>query len=213
MRPSLPLTRRCILFAAPLAALPAWAAEPSNGRMAFAVFRKGERIGDHRMTFLRTAGATTVKTEAAMTFRIGPLKIDYAHEAEERWAGKEFQSLQTTSRTNGKTEQVSARRAAGGVVIEAGSSPRTVSADAAPLSHWNLDALRRPLFNPQTGKLLKATVSQTAAALPGAPPAPGVRWSVRGPGADIDDWYDAAGVWTGLRGRLPDGSLMEYRRV
>ena len=31
--------------------------------------------------------------------------------------------------------------------------------------------------------------------------------------AQIDNWYDEAGVWTALRGRLDDGSTMDYRRL
>jgi arylsulfatase A len=37
-------------------------------------------------------------------------------------------------------------------------------------------------------------------------------WALRGE-AEIDNWYDKAGVWTGLKGRLEDGSRIEYRRV
>ena len=31
--------------------------------------------------------------------------------------------------------------------------------------------------------------------------------------AEIDDYYDEAGVWAGLSGELGDGSYMEYRRL
>jgi hypothetical protein len=31
--------------------------------------------------------------------------------------------------------------------------------------------------------------------------------------AEIDDYYDEAGVWAGLSGKLGDGSYMEYRRL
>ena len=37
-------------------------------------------------------------------------------------------------------------------------------------------------------------------------------WSLRGE-AEIDNWYDRNGVWTGLNGRLVDGSRIEYRRI
>ena len=37
-------------------------------------------------------------------------------------------------------------------------------------------------------------------------------WALHG--ADqIEEWYDDAGVWAGLKGLLPDKSVMEYRRV
>ena len=38
------------------------------------------------------------------------------------------------------------------------------------------------------------------------------RWSLRGE-SQIDNWYDQGGAWAALRGRLTDGSTMEYRRL
>jgi hypothetical protein len=31
--------------------------------------------------------------------------------------------------------------------------------------------------------------------------------------SQIDDWYDSAGEWVALRGKVKDGSVLEYRRV
>ncbi|MDO8324352.1 MAG: hypothetical protein Q7T23_15595, partial [Phenylobacterium sp.] len=59
-----------------------------------------------------------------------------------------------------------------------------------------------PLFNPQGGKILKVTVRRGGAN----------HWAVRGE-AEIDNWYDEAGVWTALKGKLEDGSRIEYRRA
>lgn len=165
------------------------------------------------MSFARRDGLVVVTTEVAMKFKIGPIGVSYAHQASEIWRGEVFESLETRSVTNGKRETVTARRSAEGVIIEAGSDSKTAPTETAPLTHWNVAALARPLFNPQNGKLLRTTVSRSAPPLPGDPLGSGARWSVRGSGADIDDWYDAGGVWTALRGRLPDRSLMEYRRV
>jgi hypothetical protein len=42
--------------------------------------------------------------------------------------------------------------------------------------------------------------------------------AVRGTGFDItthtptQDWYDAEAIWLGLRAKIRDGSVMEYRR-
>lgn len=75
-------------------------------------------------------------------------------------------------------------------------------AEAMPFSHWNQAAFGKPLFNQQEGKLLKVTCTKVK---------PG-HWQVRGD-AEIDDFYDAAGNWLALQGKLEDGSKMEYRRV
>ena len=37
-------------------------------------------------------------------------------------------------------------------------------------------------------------------------------WAVRGD-AEIDDWYDTDGSWAALKGKLEDGSTMEYKRL
>ena len=74
---------------------------------------------------------------------------------------------------------------------------------------------RAPLFNPQTGKLLKLSVRQRGPEtiiLGDGRSLSAQRVSFTGD-AQIDNWYDEAGVWTALRGRLDDGSTMEYRRL
>jgi hypothetical protein len=215
MRPHLPILphRRLVLAGGLLLALPAWAATPAGGRLRFAVSRAGESIGEHEMTFATTGGALIVTIEAAMRFKMGPLGVTYAHQARETWRDGAFQGLETTSLTNGKRERVSARRAGAEVAVETGAGPRRVPPGAAPLSHWNSAVFDGPLFNPQNGRVLKVSVSRSAPLLPGAAPPPtGARWSLRGQ-AEIDDWYDASGVWSALRSRLPDRSIIEYRRV
>ena len=37
-------------------------------------------------------------------------------------------------------------------------------------------------------------------------------WQLRGD-TEIDDWYDESGAWQSLKGKLTDGSMIEYRRV
>ena len=204
-------TRRLLLAGgAVLLARPAWAAPPA--RLHFAVFRNGAQVGDHDMTFDRSGGAVAVTTKVSMNLTIAALlTVSYAHEAHEHWSDGKFQSLETSTDTNGKPETVSARRTADGIVVERKAGTFTLPADALPLTHWNPEVFAGPMFNPQTGKILKVTASK------GDEPTPtGGRaaesWSLSGD-SQVEDWYDAAGVWTALRGRLPDRSMMEYRRV
>ncbi|HVI33346.1 DUF6134 family protein [Phenylobacterium sp.] len=201
------LSRRSLLaVAAGLAASPAWAAPPAGGRLAFAVFRKQARVGEHRMVFTRTGGLLEVVTEADMRLSVGPIPfVRYSHRARERWRDGRFESLETSSSTNGKRDRVDARREGEAVLIVTPRGERRVSARTAPLTHWNPAILEGPLFNPQTGAPLKLTTRREAVP-------PGARWLIRGE-AEIDNWYDQAGVWQALRGKLPDGSWMEYRRL
>lgn len=213
------LTRRNLILG--VAALPflgegALAGAPTSGRLGFSVLRSGSKVGEHIMTFRRQGAEIAVQTSVDMRIRVGPVPVfRYVHQAEERWQDGEFQRLETRTTANGKAQQVTARRVGGAVVIEAGKQKVTAPAGAAPLTHWNAGVLRSPLFNPQEGKLLAIQarrLGQETIRNARGEPLQAVRWSIRGD-AEIDNWYDEAGVWAGLKGVLPDKSVMEYRRL
>jgi hypothetical protein len=200
---ALALPRRAVLaggLALPFLATPVFAA----GRaLSFAVFRNGTKIGEHHVAFTGDGDALTATADATMTVRLGPVPVfKYKHHAVERRIGGAFASLEAATDSNGKREHVSAERAASGVRIINASGAITAPAAANPLTHWNPRVFNGPLFNPQTGKMLKAVARKVAPN----------HWAIRGE-AEIDDFYDDAGAWLALRGRLEDGSRMEYRRV
>lgn len=197
------LSRRAFVAGAPLLlALPtSLRAAPRD--LSFAVFRNGQRIGEHLMTFSGEGDTIVARTEVRMTVKVGPIPVyRYRHTATERWEGERFVSLETTTDGNGKRQSVSARATPDAVLIRTAAGSLRAPANAAPLTHWNTRAFRRPLFNPQEGKLLKVVVTQPAAD----------HWKVRGE-AEIDNFYDPSGAWRALQGRLEDKSKIEYRRT
>ena len=175
----------------------------ARSRLDFLVYRNGAKVGQHQMTFAGDAAGRIVTTNVAMTVKVGPVPVfRYRHRAVERWANGRWASLETTTTQNGKTHTVTARAMAGFVLIEGPAGAVRAPAGAAPLTHWNSAVLSGPLFNPQEGKMLKVRCTQTA---------PG-RWAIRGE-TEIDNAYDADGDWMALKGKLEDGSRIEYRRV
>lgn len=197
------LSRRDALAGVVLAlAIPrALRAEPS--RLAFAAIRNGRRIGEQRMSFASDGESLLVHTVAEMAVKLGPLTLyRYRHEANERWKGDRFDSLDTQTNANGKLLRVTARRTDAGVEITSAAGLVVKAPESAlPFSHWNRKIATAPLFNPQDGKL----VHETVVATPG-------KLSFRGE-VEIDDFYDDAGTWVGLVGKLSDGSKMEYRPI
>jgi hypothetical protein len=183
-------------------AAPAWASTPSAGQLRFAVFRNGARVGEHVMGFTQAGAMMTATSEVHMAIRVGPVPVfRYTHSAREQWRDGRFVSLETSTSSNGKREKVSARRGDGGVRVETLTGQTLAPDNAAPLTHWNTKAFAGPMFNPQTGRMVKATAKHMSEG----------HWTVRGE-AEIDDWYED-GVWSALKGRLPDRSLLEYRRL
>jgi hypothetical protein len=194
--------RELIVRAAGLAMVPG-AAFALPSRLAFQVFRNGTKVGEHRIAFTGDDAGRTVTTDVTMTVKLGPVPVfKYTHKAVERWAGGKWLSVDTTTNSNGKVQKVAARAMTGYVQIDGPAGSVRGPADAVPLSHWNQASFGRPLFNQQEGKMLKVRCSQVA---------PG-HWAIRGE-AEIDDFYDAKGDWMALKGKLEDGSMMEYRRI
>lgn len=185
------------LMMAPGAAL---AAPP---RLAFQVFRNGTKVGEHVVVFSGDDNARTATTNVAMTVKVGPVPVyKYKHQAVEKWVDGKWVSVDTTTDGNGKITKASARAMGSYVQINGPAGAVRGPANALPLSHWNQGNFGKPLFNQQEGKMLKVTCTQVG---------PG-HWAVRGD-AEIDDFYDAQGNWMALKGKLEDGSRMEYRRV
>ncbi len=208
------LHRRAVLAAAGLFASGARANAPLDGQLRFAVFRNGSHIGEHNLAFSRAEGGLKATSAVAMTFRLGPVPIyRYEHHAVEQWRGGRFERLDTTTMSNGKAERVTAIRGDQGLHIETAAGVVQAPDAAVPLTHWNAEAMRTPLFNPQTGKMLRVSCFRHSGdRLPAPLSGAATRWTLTGD-AQIEDWYDEDGVWAALRGRLPDHSILEYGRA
>jgi hypothetical protein len=214
------LTRRtaaALLLIGATAPSLAWGqVSPPGGRLLFEIWRNGQKIGTHQVTFHGGPDDLQVDTDAHMLIKLGPLPVfNYRFRSTERWRAGRFVELESHSTTNGKIEQVRTHRTEGGLTLDLGARTLSIPSDAAPLSHWNPKAFGAPLFNPQTGELLKVSVHRgedPAFALPTGKTIRTTSYTLAGT-ADLTDWYDPAGVWTGLKGKVKDGSYIEYRRV
>jgi hypothetical protein len=193
---------------------------PASGSLRFEIWRKGSLIGHHEMRFNRHDSALAIESQVEMSAGWGPFTFyRYRHHGIERWAGGAFADLSTHTNDNGKILTVTAARTAQDVTIDATKNAKhadwTMPPTALPLTHWNKAAMTRPIFNPQTGKPIKQAFQprgiDTIALADGRQvrahhyflPA-----KVR-----LDEWYDAQGLWVGLRAVVKDGSVLEYRRM
>jgi hypothetical protein len=219
MRGCAELSRRTLL-AGGLALLPlaqAWAQAPgaSKRRIAFDVWRNDQLIGGHSVDIEGDETDTKVRTHVNLLVKFGPIPVfRYAFQSHETWRDGKFSSLESHSETNGRADQIHAVSGAAGVTIQsARGQTHTAPADALPLSHWNQHALRNPLFNPQTGAMLKEHVARREGETLRLPDGRSIQTTKVTLVGDIEiiDWYDETGAWVALRGRLKDGSYLDYR--
>lgn len=219
--PAALISRRTLVATALLTACaaPALAAVPPSGRIAFDALRKGHRIGQHVLSFSQADGLTTVRTEVEFAVGIGPITFyRYALHSTERWRDNQFQGLESHTEATDGHYRVTSERTREGVVVEGGKGGKggrqNLGPAAAPLSHWNMEATRPPLFNPQDGKSLRLTPSRSRvefnAGRLGQVAATRVTLSGE---MQVVDYYDAQGLWIGLDAKAKDGSLVQYRRA
>lgn len=211
--------RKLITGALGAAALPglALASAPASGKLNFAITRQGKPFGQYVMTFVRNGDSLKITTDAAMAYRFaGITTFDYHHHCEEIWVRGQFIELHSRSIRDGHvTDTISAIRSDNQVIVNTAAGRLAIPGPASPLTHWNNTVLTGPLFNPQDGVPLQLTgrnVGRDQFPTAGGGKITADHWMLRGD-QQIDEWYDDAGVWAGLRAVFPDKSIVEYHRI
>lgn len=199
--PQLLLSRRALMGAGLILPLAPGLALAAPKNLTFAVFRNNAHIGEHHINFTGEGDSVTATTEATMLVKLGPVPVfKYRHQAVERRSGAVFARLETSTVTNGKQEHVVAEKTGGGISVDCPSGRTLLAADANPMTHWNPKIFDGPLFNPQTGKMLKVKTTRSAGHV-----------TIRGE-VEMDNTYDETG-WLTARAKADDGSTIEYRRI
>lgn len=199
-----------LLPAAARAAMPV----PPGDRLGFDILRKGSPLGSHVLTFTSAGDRLTVKVAVGLTYKLlGITLYHYTHHCTEVWDGGEVVALDSRTDDNGKPCALTARREAGGLVVEAtGMARYTAPANALPATHWNQRELDGPWINTQDGKLLRPRVAPGGAET--IPAAHGRSLNARrfdlSGDVQMAMWYDRVG-WAGLS-FVRSGSPVRYER-
>jgi hypothetical protein len=214
------LTRRAMVAAgitlASFAAARAQSVWLGARRLTFEMWRNQRKIGRHSLEFKGDAKNFVATIDATAKISVGPLTVfQYQHETTETWLDGRFSAFQSRAVTNGKVEWVAATRSADGVLIRTAAGSLVAPPSTLPLTHWNRQALHGPLFDFQTGKLLRESVAshggetvQTA----NSGSVVATRYSLSGD-LDVVEWYDAHDDWVAMRIKAMDGSYIDYRRT
>jgi len=207
------------LAAASAQALPrlALAAMPTNASYKYAVLRNGKPFGTYGLVFATAGDTTTATTDVNMAAKVAGLTVfSYHHHCEEIWKAGRFQEMHSQSqRDSDKDFCTAVRQPNGGIAITNKNGPLVAPPTANPYTHWNPAVITGPLFNPETGFMLRLSAQSMGHepfVMGSGAKATGLHWAVRGE-SEIDEWYDDAGLWMGLKAVFPDKSIVEYRRV
>ncbi len=201
------------------------------GEHVFDVFRKGDRIGSHRLTFSRPAGDLVVDVAIELQVRLaGVITVyRYRHEARETWREDRLVDLSSRTDDNGRPWSVRATTVPDGLRVRSnkpddgapGATESTIAGTASdtvlpagtmPTSHWNRAWLERSaVLNTQSGALIRVSILPIASeqVATGCGPRRAAGYRIQG---DLrkDIWFDEAGRWTKSAFDAPDGSRIEY---
>jgi hypothetical protein len=207
------LGRRAVLLGA--LASPVLAAPPVSGALDFRILRNDGQIGTHRLRFARDADTLTVRIDSAVRVGLGPITFHrYAHRATETWRVGRFYEYESETDENGTMGRTLIRRSADGIRAEGRLAPSYVAPDGAlPLTHWNRAMLDGPMISGQTGELLRPSVRWLGrSSVMTAGGAVVAEHAALSGNPDLETWYDADGVWAGIRQIARDGSVIRYER-
>lgn len=199
-------------FGSAQAALPV----PADDRLSFNIIRKGDKIGEHLLSFNRSTDGLKVAVAVDIVVGLGPIAFfRYKHRAAVQWHGAQVVSVDAETNDDGTPRQMTARREDVGLVVQGSKAQRYVApAKSLPGTHWNRAMLDAPFINTEDGRLMSPTVTMAGM----EKVAVGDGWvnaqhfRLRGD-ADLDTFYDSTPSWLGLRFTAHDGSEIRYVRT
>jgi hypothetical protein len=187
---------------------------PVSRRLEFLVFRNGNPLGRHGISFSDRNGDLLVDISVDYAVKFGPLSFfRYKLRGRETWSNGVLASARAQTDNNGKREYMSADRDGEALIVEGSRARRArTPLDCSIATHWNIAQLDGPMINPQDGSLLRFSVKTMGLSkLLDAKGAARIarRYALNGE-SPLELWYEDPGVWVGLRAKAFDGSVISY---
>ena len=174
---------------------------PPSDRLAFSVWRKGSRIGEHRLTFRRQDDRLIVDVDINLEVKLGFVTLfRYTHHNTEVWRDGRLLALDSETYDDGSEFSLTVREGADGLDVDGWAGRFQVPADTLSSSYWNPETIyRSKILDTQRGYLMDVDTEwlgeETIEAAAGAIAAN--RYRITGD-LTMDIWYSEAGQWVKL---------------
>ena len=128
----------------------------------FSVLLDGSPIGFHRFELVQEGDTQRLSSEARFDVRFLFINaFRYRHENREQWHGECLQSIESSTRQNGKEFSVNGARVGNRFVVEANGERDAVDECVMTFAYWNPGFLARSrLLDPQSGQYLPVEVEE-----------------------------------------------------
>ncbi|MFL2771303.1 MAG: DUF6134 family protein [Rhodospirillaceae bacterium] len=183
--------------------------------LKFDVFRKGTRVGSHKVSFGRDGDQLIVESEFKLKVKVFFVTAyKFVFEATGIWQGGALVSIKGNVNDNGKKIKIDAYRDDDGKFFTTGKKGEFVADSwVYPTTHWNIGSVdQSAVLNMLTGNLDKVLVRrlgiETIETLTGSLEAE--KFEYTGDLRDTNVWYDREGRWVKMVFTTKSGETIEY---
>jgi hypothetical protein len=190
------------------------AAEPGKQTLEYAVVRKDEQIGTHKVEIRRKDAETTVDIATQVAVKVAFITAySFQQSNTEKWVNGRLVSFRGTTDDNGTRSKLEVTAGSQGLRVQADGKTTTAPAETMPASVWNHALMEQSVaLNTVDGSLMPIKVTSKGAEeiTVQSRKTKTRRYNMKGV-FDQELWYDEQGrlVQMKLRGR--DGSDVFYR--
>lgn len=199
----------------PLSELPTIDPFALYGERAFYdVFRKGQKVGEHRVHFSRDGERLSVT--ANFTLEIPFLFFTayrFQYNSTEVWDGNELVALTAVVDDNGEIAQTSAELKESLFKIYGPRGPAVLSSWIFPTNHWHRGQVNAPvILNTLTGRVSHVETLRKGidTVVTPAGEIQAEHFVYTGDLRDTEVWYDAEGRWIKMRFKAKGDAVLEY---
>jgi len=184
--------------------------------VVFDVYRKGNRVGQHHITFRRDGDAVVAETRFDVKIKVLALTVyEYLYTSSERWKNGQLISLEARTDDGGDISEINVSRNGYALSVNNGAQSEIVNAQTYPTTHWNAGVLgSTKVINTITGRINNVRIENkgTSTVVTGTAERQATHYMYQGD-LKTEVWYDAAGRWVKMRFPGTDGTMIEYRCV
>ena len=185
-----------------------------GGCIAFSVFRKGKKIGSHKVSFKGEPENFTVKAECHLAVNLlffTAYKFQYSSVSQ--WSEGVLNSLDVSTTINGIKSRVKARREDYELSIIGKKGKSRVKLPIFPTDHWHFGVVDENIvINTLTGDLNNVVIlrKNQERLTCGSRSFLAQRYSYTGD-LKTDVWYDEEKRWVGMQFEGSDGGFVDYK--
>lgn len=179
----------------------------------FRVTLDNHNIGEHRYSLESDGKYLKLNSDASFDYRVLFFSVfRYVHHDVEYWKDDCLNKLSSNTRTNGKHEEVKARRVDDQLHVEHAGEQDDYAGCVKSFAYWNPDFLKEThLLNSQTGEYMPVSIKKVAKEFITVKGMSELadRYHIQGHNLSIDLWY-VNDEWVALQATTAGGRLLRY---